>query len=62
MTEQIKEYNLRRKVVEQVLTSVDIEMQKLAHILNANQQVQMSDLQQMFNNIQNYAHHEIIPS
>lgn len=62
MVEKIREYNLRRRVVEQVLTAVDVEIQKLTHILNAKQQVQMSDLKKMFEKIQNYADNEIIGS
>lgn len=60
MVETIQEYNMRRKIVEQILTTVDIEMQKLEHILNVNQSVQISDLKQMFNNIQNYAYETIV--
>jgi hypothetical protein len=60
MVRKIENYNLRRKIVEELLDLVDVEVQKLTHLVNASQPILLSDLQQMFNNIEAHAVEHVI--
>jgi hypothetical protein len=56
------EYHIVRQTVEKVLDFVKLEVEKVEQVINANAQLTVHDMHQMFINIQNHVDEHVMPN